>query len=296
MKSLAGLVASRTTVYWEDLGNGVSALKGVHCELGEGLFLTSSSVVYWFDIAKDRLLSLNGDTLRVWDLPCTATAGFSLDEQHLMIATDRGVVKAAVCEDELQLDVIFDFILPDQMRTNDGKGDLQGGLWFSSMSREQPGSAGSVYRYFDGEVREIASDLGIPNSICLHPSGDFALFSDTVKQRIYYVKLNQVGWPKAPAQRALDLNGTKYFPDGATFDSQGRLYVAMWGSGKVVEFGDSLAPESVMELPSLYTTCPAIDPVDENILWVTTADPLDGRLSAYAGGLFRVSIDAFSPF
>lgn len=280
----------RQSVEWQSLEGGVEVLADLRCGLGEGIFFSDNGhAACWFDIDKNRYFMLEDHSLITWQLPFTATAGYQRDANSFVLATDDGLQKVEIKGDIFKYSLLTDIPLPSGTRTNDGRSDPWGGFWFSSMSRELGDPSGSIYRYFSNKLETVVSGLKIPNSICFHPSKAFAIFSDTAVQKIFSITLDEEGWPIGKAETVTDLAGSDYFPDGAVFDSVGNLYVAMWGEGRIVIFDSDYKEMGCLRLPASYVTCPAIDPADQGVLWVTSAAPTDSPASDHAGAIFRIA-------
>jgi sugar lactone lactonase YvrE len=286
---MAILRGAKQTVEWQALDDGLEVLAGVCCELGEGIFFGENGyAAYWFDIDKNRYFMLEDHSLITWQLPITATAGYQRDANSFVLATEDGLQKVEISGEAFTHSLLLDIPLTGGCRTNDGRSDPWGGFWFSSMSRELGGPSGSIFRYHNNELRTVASGLKIPNSICVHPSRTFALFSDTAAQQIFSVTVDDEGWPIGNAETVTDFSGSNYFPDGAIFDPSGNLYVAMWGLGRISIFDSDFQEIGSLRLPTPYVTCPALDPHDQGVLWVTSAAPTDSPACDHAGRLFRI--------
>ena len=139
------------------------------------------------------------------------------------------------------------------------------------MQEVNTSPTGAIYRLFKTEVLKIRSNISIPNSICFSPDGLYAYFSDTKKQQLYCLKLNDQGTPIESPELAIDFTGTTLYPDGAVFDDKGSLYIAMWGAGCVIRYSHKFAELNRFELPVDFPTCPGIDPWHPGRLWVTSA-------------------------
>lgn len=115
--------------------------------------------------------------------------------------------------------------------------DRAGGFWVGVMGRNAEEKAGGIWRYFRGEIRKLFDKLTIPNAICFTPDGRFAYFADTRESTVWRVKLGQNGWPAGEPEPFLHLAAKGLNPDGAVCDADGRLWIALWGSGTVGCYG-----------------------------------------------------------
>ena len=95
-------------------------------------------------------------------------------------------------------------------------------------------------------VRLEIPGLGIPNGLAWSPSGEVMYYADTVEGVIR--RRDEKG---ASSVFAKPQQGA---PDGATVDSEGRYWSALWGGGRLAVFspdGDAL---SAFELPAPQPT------------------------------------------
>jgi L-arabinonolactonase len=81
-------------------------------------------------------------------------------------------------------------------------------------------------------------------------------------------------------------------PDGSTVDSEGCLWNAVWGGGKVVRFAPDGRLDREIKLPVTNPTCVAFGGEDLNVLFVTSAwfglTDSQRESEPFAGSLFAV--------
>jgi sugar lactone lactonase YvrE len=94
----------------------------------------------------------------------------------------------------------------------------------------------------------------------------------------------------------IDMQDEVGAPDGLTVDSDGDLWIAIWGAGQVRRYGPDGRLRQVLPVPALETTSCAFAGPDLRWLYVTTAteDWTDEqRLADPAAGLvYRFDTDA----
>jgi len=129
-------------------------------------------------------------------------------------------------------------IVGQQIATpNDLALDGDGGVYISAPAEradDQRALRSKVY-YLDsaGSLHEIADGFRFSNGLVVRADGRALLVNDTDTRRIYEF---QIISPGVVAGRRVfaELANTKAGPDGMTFDEDGRLYIADYGTGDVV--------------------------------------------------------------
>jgi L-arabinonolactonase len=178
-------------------------------------------------------------------------------------------------------------------RLNDGKLDRQGRLVFGTMDEQSPARPiGRIYSYGGGPApRSLASGVRIANSIAFSPDGRRMYFADTPTKiiRVYDYDLDSGELSHERTFATLQGPGS---PDGSTVDSDGCLWNAEWGGGRVVRYTPDGRVDRVVDLPCSHVTCCAFGGAKLDQLFVTTAwTGLDSAALArepHAGALFAV--------
>jgi sugar lactone lactonase YvrE len=163
------------------------------------------------------------------------------------------------------------------------------------MGKHAEEGAGSLYRYWRGELRQLRDGITIPNATCFAPDGRTAYFADTAAHIVWRIPLDADGWPEAAWEVFLDHRESGINPDGAVVDAEGHLIVAEWGGARVARYAPkgNLVEEIVLPVPQ--ATCPAFGGPDLTSLYVTSARqglpgdamdaaPLSGQTFAIATG------------
>lgn len=237
------------------------------CTLGEGpLWHPLRKQLFWFDILGKRLHTSG----HCWDFPdCVSAAGW-VDHDTLIIASSKGLHRFHIATGAQNL--LCDLEADNNVtRSNDGRADAQGGFWIGTMGLNAEIGAGSIYRYYKGELRKLYGDLQITNAICFTPSGNTAYFTDTNTQMIMSVALDNDGWPASDSSLHIDLRGTDFRPDGAVCDKDGNLFSAQWGVGRVAVYNPKGVFREAFKFPAIQTSCPAFGGNDLQTLFCTSA-------------------------
>ncbi|WP_102223471.1 SMP-30/gluconolactonase/LRE family protein [Acidimangrovimonas sediminis] len=263
------------------------------CELGEGpLWHPERGQLFWFDILGRRLLSRAGDRTLDWPLPEICSAAGWIDRETLLLASETGLYRFDLGSGELALVAPLEADRPET-RSNDGRADPMGGFWIGTMSKTAEPGQGAIYRYCRGTLRQVHPGLSIPNAICFSADGRTGYFADTPTGKVWRQRLDAEGWPEGPAPELfLDFEAEGRRPDGAVVDAEGALWVAQWGSGRVVRHLPDGSFDRAIEVGGRNSSCPAFGGADLATLFVTTAcegietpDPAQGVLYSAAAGV-----------
>ena len=246
------------------------------CELGEGaLWHPERGQLFWFDILGRRLLSQDANGALAWQMTERCSAAGWVDHDTLLIASETALFRFDLPTGE-RTDLVAMEADNPLTRSNDGRADPWGGFWASTMGLEAEKGQGAIYRYYDGDLRQLFDGLTIPNAICF--GSGFAHYADTDESKIYRVALDGEGWPEAEPELFLDLGPEGLNPDGAVIDAEGTLWVALWGSGKVAAYAPDGTFLRAVETGAPQTSCPAFGGAGLRTLFVTSArEGLDAR-------------------
>ena len=241
------------------------------CALGEGpLWHPIRKQLYWFDITGKKLLSRATQGSEEWAFPEETSAAGWIDKDSLLIASATGLWRFDLATSNRKL------ICPLESsnavtRSNDGRADPWGGFWISTMGRAAEPGAGSIYRFYQGQLRRLIGDLTIPNAICFAPNRSTAYFTDTAKMQIMKTPLDRNGWPSGTASIFVDLAAECLNPDGAVTDQSGMIWNAQWGAGRIAAYTTDGRPQQTIDVPALNASCPAFGGPDLTTMFVTSA-------------------------
>ena len=238
------------------------------CELGESpLWHPERQELVWVDMFGKKLMTKS----QAWQFDVFVSALGWIDRTRILLATENELMTFDLETSDQTHVVALEADIPTN-RSNDGRADPWGGFWISTMGKKNEPNVGAIYRFYIGELRQMFSELTIPNSICFHPSAPLALFADTAKQRIDSVALDPAtGWPVGARETYLDLSDQDLNPDGSVFDVKGRLWNAQWGASRVACYEDGVCVDAV-EIPTSQATCPAFGGAEGKTLFVASSN------------------------
>lgn len=184
--------------------------------------------------------------------------------------------------------------LESTTRPNDGRVDRQGRLVFGMYNNYHRAGASAgennagLFR-LNGNLQYekiLDYDFRVSNCICFPADGRTIYFCDTPTRKVYAFDYPIEAGGKLSNRRLIwtmppNLNGG---PDGAQVDSDGFLWIAVSGAGRVVRVNPSTgAVEMVVHLPVQAPTSCTFGGPDLDELFITTRGP-DG------GGMYRVKM------
>lgn len=258
------------------------------CALGEGIFWhPERAQLFWFDILGHRLLFRDAEGPRDWAMgECASAAGW-IDRDTLLIASETGLSAFDIGTGSRDLLAPLETDNP-ATRSNDGRADPFGGFWIGTMGKRAEPGAGAIYRFYKGQVESLFRNLTIPNAISFAADGRSAYFADTAVQRIMVQPLDAEGWPSGAPEVFVDLTSDGLHPDGAVIDSEGCLWNAQWGAGRVARYALDGRFDRAIAVPARQVSCPAFGGPALDRLYLTTArqgmdaeaiaaDPLAGQ-------------------
>jgi sugar lactone lactonase YvrE len=241
------------------------------CQLGEGpLWHPERQQLFWFDILSKQLLTRENGTPKFWQFDEYVSAAGWVSQTELLVASASKLfvfnleteTSRTICDLEADNAVT---------RSNDGRADPKGGFWIGTMGFNAEPGAGSIYRFYKGELRKLFADITISNAISFSPDGTTAYFADTDKQTIQKVPLDEEGWPTGSPTLFTDLSPSGHYPDGAVVDSEGHLWNAQWGANRVARYAPDGQFVSEVSLPASQVSCPSFGGADLQTLFATTA-------------------------
>jgi sugar lactone lactonase YvrE len=154
-------------------------------------------------------------------------------------------------------------------RCNDARVHPSGTFWFGTMGRKAEAGAGAIYALHRGRLIKLFPDITIPNAICFSPGGDIGYFADTRRCVLNRVPLDPTtGLPVGDPMPIVEgVHGL----DGAVVDTDGLIWNAHWGAGRVAVFDPAGKHLRSLRVPAKQSSCPAFVGRDLSRLLVTSA-------------------------
>jgi sugar lactone lactonase YvrE len=174
--------------------------------------------------------------------------------------------------------------LTDNYRLNDAKCDPAGRFWFGTcrLFRDTSGE-GSLFRLDpDRNCYRILKDPEISNGLAWSDDKKTMYYIDTPKKRIDAFDYELETGSISNRRQVIDFQDS--FPDGMTIDSEGKLWVALWGGNKVVRCDPASGKViSEVQLPSKNITSCCFAGENLDTLFITSSgegfeNPETGRV------------------
>jgi sugar lactone lactonase YvrE len=180
----------------------------------------------------------------------------------------------------------------DGTRFNDGRCDPAGRFWAGTLSYDGRPGRGMLYRLgVDGLVTAMLSGVTNSNGLAWSASGTKMYYVDTGKATIDRMTFDPGRGTVDDRQTLVAFRPDEGLPDGLTIDSEGFLWVALWGGGCVRCYSPEGEFEAEIGLPVSQVTSMAFGGPDLGELFITTAaeglNAADRNDQPLAGSLFR---------
>lgn len=157
-------------------------------------------------------------------------------------------------------------------RLNDGKVDRQGRFWCGSMNRDFADANAALYR-LDPDLSWHRMDDGftVSNGIVISLDGRTLYFSDSRVDRSYCYNLDPSSGALSQRREYLDTSAYAGRVDGATIDTQGNYWAALFDGAAIGCFSPEGEMVRHVPMPIRCATMCAFGGADMDVLYVTSA-------------------------
>ncbi len=148
--------------------------------------------------------------------------------------------------------------LDDDVRFNDGAVAPDGAFWVGTLSHDRAG-AGSLYRIgADHDLGTVISGVSISNGMDWSLNGKDHFYVDsgagTVDVLHPTIDARTGVWSVEDRSTVFDLSPGPASPDGLAVDSQGDIWVALWGGSRVLQLSPTGTVRSEIVVPAPHVT------------------------------------------
>lgn len=241
--------------------------------LGEGAIWNHiDQTLYWVDIDQHLLhwldpISNLHDTAT---LPKKITTVVPTLKGGLLIALEDGIYNYNKTTSELSLRQANPENNITKNRFNDGKCDPAGRFWVGTIGKEK--SAALYCMDANYTLQTMETNITNSNGILWSPDQKTMYYIDTPTYKVVaYDFDNKTGLVSNP-QTVITIPTTMGRPDGATIDSEGMVWVAIWGGYCVSRWNPQTGKLiSIVEVPSKNITSCAFGGENLDTLYITSA-------------------------
>ena len=258
--------------------------------LGEGpVWDANTETLYWLDIAAKRIHA-NAEVL----IQSDETIGcLSVCQSGGLIFTKRFSFWT------LELDSIqpsFVTTLENELadnRFNDGKCDPLGRFLAGTMDMNEKDPNGSLYSFDGKSVTKLIDNVTISNGLTWSPDYKTLYYIDTPSHEVKAFDYDLETGNVANMRVVGNIPETLGFPDGMTSDTQGNLWVAMWGGAQVTKWNPNTGELlEQIPVPAKNVSSCVFGGKDRSMLYITSArigvDEETLKRYPLTGGVFRL--------
>jgi sugar lactone lactonase YvrE len=182
-------------------------------------------------------------------------------------------------------------------RFNDGKCDPTGRFLAGTMDNAEVEASGSLYSLSpDGTLKTLLTGIRISNGLAWSPDHATFYYIDTPTRLVMAYRYDLNSGDISQPRESIHIPDGMGWPDGMTSDSEGNLWIAMWGGAALTKW-NPLAGRllQTIPLPALNVTSCAFGGEGLTDLYITSARKglTAEQLAQYplTGGLFRMRTD-----
>lgn len=266
------------------------------CELGEGpVWDADQNRIIWVDIISGEIHSFYLSTHKHTTIQLHEMVGAVALRRTggLVAALQSGIY--TVDEHSGQTTFIHN---PEKHiqgnRFNDGKCDPQGRFWIGSMSIDESIVNGNLYR-FDGnwQLFHFERHIGCSNGLAWSSDSKIMYYIDSPTRKVFAYDYEANLGTIFNKRVVITIPEGKGFPDGMTIDTEGMLWIALWGGWGIVRYNPHTGEllEKIAIPVEKVTSCTFGGP-NLSDLYVTTASrdltEEERKAQPLAGSLFVI--------
>ncbi|MBB5253769.1 SMP-30/gluconolactonase/LRE family protein [Sulfurisphaera ohwakuensis] len=160
----------------------------------------------------------------------------------------------------------------ERNRFNDGKCDAMGRYWVGTMNLEEKYPTGALYVLdLNMKLRKILDGVTISNGLAWSLDNKKFYYIDSPTKKIYVFNFDLMKGEISNRNTLIDLSSYPGVPDGMTIDSEGMLWVALYGGGRVLRVTEGRVLEEI-KVPASHVTSVTFGDSDLKTLYITTAN------------------------
>lgn len=266
----------------------IELLLDARATLGEGTtWDAKTQTLFWVDILEKKIYA---DTelfieLDEW-IGCVAPC----KNGHLILGKRASFVDL---EPATRAQTVLYTLTESDTRMNDGKCDPAGRLIAGTMAMNESETIGNLYSFDGQDAKVLIPNVTISNGMAWSPDHKTFYYIDTPTRQVqafdYDLKTGKI----ANRRVAITIPESFGWPDGMTSDTQGNVWVAMWGGAQITKWNPNTGQLlEKIPVPALHTSCCVFGGKNMNELFITSArhgmSADDIKKYPLSGGLFKV--------
>jgi len=265
-----------------------------HNEIGEGpVWLEGEQRLVWVDITRHLIQWFDPATSGVGQIDVGADVGAvaPTTSRKLIAAVGNGFQLIDPKSGRTDAVAVAEPGQPDN-RMNDGKCDRRGRFWAGSMAHAETPGAGALYRLnLDCTVDRVIAGVTVSNGLDWAEDDRLMYYIDSRAYRVDVLDFEPSTGSVGNRRPLIRIDKNDGAPDGMTLDSDGGLWVALWGGWSVRRYRPDGAFDLEVKVPVSKVSSCAFGGPDMSDLYITTAarglSPEQLENEPHAGGLFR---------
>ncbi|HEX7620024.1 MAG TPA: SMP-30/gluconolactonase/LRE family protein [Anaerolineales bacterium] len=270
-------------------------LLDARAELGEGpAWDAVSDRLFWVDI--------HAGDLHIFHPQNKTDACINLGEMVGCVAPCQSgdlviALRSGIATYDLPAQKLTHLVNPEQHfpgnRFNDGKCDPAGRFLAGTMDNAEKDTSGALYSYSPvGLLKTLLTGVGISNGLTWSPDHKTFYHIDTPSRKVTAFDYDLATGDIANPRPAVTIPPELGWPDGMTSDSEGMLWVAMWGGAKLTRWNPASGQlVEIFPVPALnVTSCIFGGPYLTDLFITSARKGMSAQqLAKYplSGGLFR---------
>jgi sugar lactone lactonase YvrE len=158
------------------------------------------------------------------------------------------------------------------LRMNDGGCDSSGRFYCGTMAYAETPGAGVLYRLDpDLSVHTVLSGVTISNGLQWHADGRHVYYNDTPTGRVDLYDFDPGTGDFGDRRTFVTVEPGAGMPDGMALDSDGGVWIALWGGGAVHRYEPGGRLSERIELPVRQVTACTFGGPGGSTLYITTS-------------------------
>lgn len=284
----------KTDEIWQLVGENA-------CQLGESpIYDAINERILWVDILKGEVHQY-GCKNSIYKFFCSNVmiGAIALCRSGLLIAATQNGFSLIDLNKENLIGIVDPEKHLEHNRFNDGKCDPAGRFWAGTMSINNTPEAGSLYTLEpDFSVSAKIRRVGCSNGIAWSPDGNLMYYIDTLTRQVVSFDFDIISGEISNKRVIIEISETDGYPDGMTIDSEGMLWIALWGGYRIARY-NPLSGEMIHNFRLPVSQISSCTFGGENLqdLYITTAktglQPHEIKKQPLAGRLFVIKNSGF---